>query len=226
MIRDIIRRSIRRIIYGTPIQRWLGFGRSSLSGEDWNKQLSGRLKSYLGGTISIEARNMAVLTLLRTVHPSVSRVLDVGCASGSLLRSTMVRELDYTGIDISSVAIEEARRLSPEGKFLVAQLQDYNPETTYDAIIFSEVLYYLPVEEAISEFNRYAGFLSDNGQIVVSMKRDPKSESIMQAIAARSSWISGLLIQEKADGPGWRITSNAARPAFLIGVFRPEVGAM
>ncbi len=216
-----IRRALRQFMYTTPVHRWMGRGTSRLSAEDWNQQLSGPLKSYLGGTISVETRNAAVLTLLRIKHPSMVSALDVGCASGSMVRSPGADFLDYTGVDISSVAIDEARRLSPGSRFHVAELQQYVPERGYDAIIFSEVLYYLSVADALSEYTRYSAALAANGIVAVSMKHDPKSQRIMQAISRQSTWLAGLLFQEKADGPGWRISTDAMRPGYLVGLFRP-----
>jgi trans-aconitate methyltransferase len=218
---DSIRRSIRRVVYRTPIHRWLGFGNAHLDKTYWDQQLSGPLKSYLGGTISAEIRNMAVLTLLRVAHPSMTSLLDVGCASGSLVRCPGARGLDYTGIDISDVAINEALRLSPSHRFQTAQLQGYLLDRNYDAILFSEVLYYLSVDDALSEYHRYAAALVSGGLVVVSMKHDPKSESIMQAISRQSTWVAGLLAQEKADGPSWSVSASSRRPAYLIGLFRP-----
>jgi 2-polyprenyl-3-methyl-5-hydroxy-6-metoxy-1,4-benzoquinol methylase len=199
----------------------MGISTTQLGGEDWDRQLSGPLKSYLGGTISVEARNMAVLTLLRIKHPLMESVLDVGCASGSFARSPGAEALDYTGIDISTVAINEGCRLSPSRRFQVAQLQEYVPDRSYDTIIFSEVLYYLSVNDAVLEHRRYSASLAADGIVVVSMKHDPKSESIMQAISRQSTWLTGLLFQEAADGPSWRIRPDAKRPAYLIGLFRP-----
>jgi trans-aconitate methyltransferase len=101
-------------------------------------------------------------------------------------------------------------------------LEDHRPDRSYDIIIFNEVLYYLVVENAVREFHRYAAYLEAGGLIAVSMKHDPKAGSIMRAIAAEVTWVSGLLTQEKMDGPGWRIRMDAARPAYLIGIFRPD----
>ena len=70
-MKSSIRRGIRHFIYATPVHRWMGLGAAQLGGGDWDRQLAGPLKSYLGGTISVEARNMAVLTLLRIRHPSM-----------------------------------------------------------------------------------------------------------------------------------------------------------
>ena len=220
-MKNNIRRSLRRFIYATPIHKWMRLGTTQLVGEDWDRQLSGPLKSYLGGTISVEGRNMALMTLLRIKHPLMASVLDVGCASGSFARSPGAETLDYTGIDISAVAITEGRCLSPRSQFHVAQLQEYVPDRSYDAIIFSEVLYYLSVDDAVSECRRYSASVAADGVVAISVKHDPKSESIMHAIARQFTWLTGIIFQEVADGPSWRIRHDAKRPAYLIGLFRP-----
>ena len=221
-MKDNIRRVWRRVVYATPIHRWLGLGKARFDGLYWDQQLSGAFSNYLGGTISVEARNALVLSLLRIVHPSTSHILDVGCASGSLARSPGAEGLNYVGVDISAATIEEARRLSPDCRFQAARLEEYMPDRAYDAVIFSEVLYYLAVADAVREYRRYAAFLAVGGLVVISMKHDPKSERIMQAIAKESRWITGMLTQEKAEAPGWGIRWDSARPAYLIGIFRPS----
>ena len=56
--------------------------------------------------------------LPRVLRPGI-RVLDVGCACGgfyNILR-TLEPRIDYTGVDVSDLLIEEARRCYPDGRF-------------------------------------------------------------------------------------------------------------
>lgn len=91
-MKDSIRKIWRHVVYATPLHRWLGLGKARLDGLYWDQQLSGVFSSYLGGTVSVEARNALVLSLLRIVYPSASQLLDIGCASGSLARSASLTD--------------------------------------------------------------------------------------------------------------------------------------
>ena len=56
--------------------------------------------------------------LPRVLRPGMS-VLDIGCACGgfyNILR-TLEPNIDYTGVDVVQVLIDEARRLYPDGRF-------------------------------------------------------------------------------------------------------------
>ena len=79
----------------------------------------------------------------RTKASGARRVLDIGCGPGQfaeyLLRE--VSHLDYTGVDFSGVAIEQARRRAPAGRFVQGDLSaDGIAGLDYDLVIALEVL--------------------------------------------------------------------------------------
>ena len=92
-------------------------------------------------------------------------------------------------------------------------------DRNFDAVIFSEVLYYLDVDAGIQQVRRYAGFLQEGGVIIVSMKDDAKSARIFRDLKQALPWQTGILSQIKPSGPEYSIGRDSARPAFLIGVF-------
>ena len=57
----------------------------------------------------------------------------------------------------------------------------------WDAIVFSEVLPYLAVHEAIAEVRRYAKALSPEGIVAISMMNDSKEPSDLARVAPRVS---------------------------------------
>lgn len=215
-----IRSLIRALAYSTPLHRILRMGQAKFDQEYWNKQLSGPFKPYLGGTISVDVRNSIVLSLIANIMPHAGRLLDVGCASGSLFRAPNGHRFSYVGVDISDVAIEEGRKLSPEAEFHVARLEDFAPEGTQDVIVLNEVLYYLAVEGAHKAARKFAGYMAKNGLLIVSMKDDQKSRAIFSRVGKSLQWVNGILYQEKATtGPNFNIRKDAKRPAYMIGVF-------
>ena len=211
-----LRHSLRALAYRTPAHRWLGLGR--LEGYDkafWDKQLAGEWKPYLGGTISVEARNSLILALIRIYAPHAKSLLDMACASGSLYRTPGGETFDYTGVDISEVAVAEARQQSPNGKFHVSSIQDFTPAHRFDVIIFAEVFHYMTAQAAIAEVQRYA---KHGDLIVISMKQDPKSKAVFRDMPLK--WASGILYQEKIDGADFKVREDRKRPGYLVGVFR------
>jgi 2-polyprenyl-3-methyl-5-hydroxy-6-metoxy-1,4-benzoquinol methylase len=96
-------------------------------------------------------------------------VLEVGCGEGILLdhlnRSCVA---SYTGVDISSVAIDRARALSDDRTtFVCAPAEKYVPEGTHQVIVFTEVMEYF--DDPLAVVQRYEQFLADDGRVIISM---------------------------------------------------------
>ena len=211
---DLFRRAARKLVYGTTLGRMLdklrggGHRPDHATAAYWDRELQGQLRSYLGGTFSIDLRNAAVVQLVRHAGLLPSSLLDVGCAAGSLAKAfAPAMPGRYVGLDISRVAIEAAD--PAVGRFHVANLCDWHPEPEerFDAIVFQEVLYYLDPDQAVAEMSRYAGWLTANGVIVLSLKHDPKSE----AIAAEDPQQAGLGGGDRGAGAGGATALRSAR---------------
>jgi 2-polyprenyl-3-methyl-5-hydroxy-6-metoxy-1,4-benzoquinol methylase len=96
-------------------------------------------------------------------------ILDLGCGEGILrerLGSSSIER--YTGVDWSNEAVELARQRDNErAEFIPASIDEWIPDGRYDAIVFNEVLYYLP--QPLVTVARYARSLTDSGSMFVSM---------------------------------------------------------
>jgi 2-polyprenyl-3-methyl-5-hydroxy-6-metoxy-1,4-benzoquinol methylase len=99
-------------------------------------------------------------------------VLDVGCGHG-LLRNFLPQHAaqSYTGLDISKAALDAVPDPQPEERFICTDIEDWEPEGTYDAIVLSEVLYYLDDIEAV--LMKMSGCLHTRGVIIASIYRHP-----------------------------------------------------
>ncbi|RJP74567.1 MAG: class I SAM-dependent methyltransferase [Candidatus Zixiibacteriota bacterium] len=97
-------------------------------------------------------------------------LLDVGCGEG-LLQQRLGPEAyrRYVGIDLSTEAIRRAAARA-DGKtcFLRADAREYDPGVRFDAIVFTETLYYL--EDPGAELLRYRDFLEPGGLFLISMR--------------------------------------------------------
>ncbi|MGR7024931.1 class I SAM-dependent methyltransferase [Geodermatophilus sp. URMC 62] len=97
-----------------------------------------------------------------------STLLEVGCGEGILLEHLDRSRFDhYTGVDISSVAIDRARALEDHRvTFVCASAEDYVPERTHQLIVFNEVVEYF--DDPLDVVRRYEPFLAPDGRVVVS----------------------------------------------------------
>jgi predicted TPR repeat methyltransferase len=222
-----LRTAARHVIYATPLFRLTRFGAEPAHRTQayWDTALAGRLKPYLGGTLSIDLRNAVTARLVHTAAPQARSLLDVGCAAGTLgaiVRGAGIER--YVGFDISEFAIRHADRSL--GEFLVADLCSFEPKDgeRFDAIVFNEVLYYTDVEEAVRQLGRYAGFLAAEGVLVASLKNDPKCTAILRRAARDFVWTTGVLFQEHAESGRYAVRTDRERPAYLVGVLRPRAG--
>jgi 2-polyprenyl-3-methyl-5-hydroxy-6-metoxy-1,4-benzoquinol methylase len=119
----------------------------------------------------MEQTAATVANLIRYRLPQYPKVLDVGCAGGTLA-GELPPSVHYLGIDASESAIEAAQSLwgGDDILFAARDIREFDPVGDWDAIVFSEVLSYLTVQE--------------NLKIVAS---DPDLAAIERAVAALNS---------------------------------------
>jgi 2-polyprenyl-3-methyl-5-hydroxy-6-metoxy-1,4-benzoquinol methylase len=213
----------RRMVYrNTVLRRLAEQHTSTLDSADWDQHLASDKIKYLGGTVSIDARNSLIATLVRHYGSQRPAVLDVGCAGGSLAVSIDYEE--YLGTDISSVAIARARLhygALPQTQFQVSALEEFDlSNRAWDIIVLGEVLYYLSVEKAVEQVSRYANALTPCGLICISMKDDGKSHQILRLLHFLTLQ-EAILMQAKTEPEclDYRIRVNRERPAYLIAAF-------
>jgi 2-polyprenyl-3-methyl-5-hydroxy-6-metoxy-1,4-benzoquinol methylase len=173
----------------------------------------------LGDTITMDQTAATMANLIRYRLPEYPKVLDVGCAVGTLA-GELPPSVHYLGIDLSESAIELAQSVwgGDDILFEAHDIREFDPAGNWDAIVFSEVLSYLTVHEAIVEVRRYAKALSPEGILAISMMNDGKSRAIWRALRQEFRWIDGILWQQKEPWPSYRISGSRGRPGYLVGV--------
>jgi SAM-dependent methyltransferase len=171
-------------------------------------------------TITADQTAATVVNLIRYRLPEYPRVLDVGCAYGTLA-GELPPSVRYLGIDASETAVEAARSVwGGDNIFFAAHdIREFDPASNWDAIVFSEVLSSLAVHEAIAEVRRYAKALSPEGIVAISMMNDRKSRAIWRALRQEFRWIDGILWQRREPWPSYRIRANRVRSGYLVGCF-------
>jgi 2-polyprenyl-3-methyl-5-hydroxy-6-metoxy-1,4-benzoquinol methylase len=173
----------------------------------------------LGGTITVDQTAATVANLIRYRLPEYPKVLDVGCAGGTLA-GELPPSVHYLGIDASESDIEAAQSMwgSDDILFAAQDIRQFDPVGTWDAIVFSEVLSYMAAHEAIAEVRRYAKTLSPEGVVAISMMNDGKSRAIWRALREEFRWIDGILWQQKEPWPSSRISVSRGHRGYLVGV--------
>jgi SAM-dependent methyltransferase len=110
-------------------------------------------------------------------------ILDLGCGSGntgSELDGTSYR--DYSGIDISEVAVRKATLRSAasgradKNRYIRSDILTYVPKQTHDLILFRESICEIPLSMMKSTLDRYARHLTPGGVFVVYLSRDATSQ--------------------------------------------------
>jgi len=101
-------------------------------------------------------------------------ILDLGCGSGSTaneLDESSYR--DYTGVDISEVALDKARRRTEENgrgekcRFIQGDVMTYTPDKQFDVVLFRDSIYYIKRPRIKATLMRYAHWLKDSGVFIV-----------------------------------------------------------
>lgn len=98
------------------------------------------------------------------------RILEIGCGEGILQeRLDPARYSRYMGVDISAEAVSRATARAGDGKtaFLCADAAVWQPEGTFDLVVFNECLEYF--DDPLAVVRRYEPALAPGGAFLVSM---------------------------------------------------------
>jgi SAM-dependent methyltransferase len=113
------------------------------------------------------------------------RVLDLGCGPGSTgRRLDPSRYRSYVGVDVSQIAIEQAREKDrrSQNTYVQSDIMHYRPDDSYDVIVLGDSLYYIPPSEALGTLRRFAECLAAGGVVIVKMHDVPRYRSFFQLI--------------------------------------------
>ena len=155
-----------------------------------------------------QARLDTCIALLRR-HAAGGDLLEIGCGEGLLLQRLSPDDYrQFVGVDIATVAIQRATRLaSNRATFFVANMQRLELDQKFDAVIFTESIYY--VSRCDELLRRYARFLREHGVFVVSVFHNRGSPGIWDQIHG-------------AAVPIERATTNNAAGTWHCEVLRPR----
>ncbi len=99
-------------------------------------------------------------------------VLEIGCGYGREAKEILKRTNKYLGMDISEEMIKMAREQVPEGKFIVADIEDYIFPKNLDIIFSFASLLHSDKEHLKLILERAHEALNENGILYISLKYD------------------------------------------------------
>lgn len=143
----------------------------------WNKEWKSGAWTYME-TVPVERSRIAVIggVLIPMFANKNSSVLDIGCGEGSIADFlTDDQKHKYVGVDLAKEAIIAAKKArGPPLKFVHAAAHQFVPQHKFDAIVFSDVLYYVEHEKVLKQYETY---LNPRGIIIISIFH--QSEKLM-----------------------------------------------
>ena len=173
----------------------------------WDKEWKTGKWSYLEDVPSERAR-IAVIggVLIQQYAGANASVLDIGCGEGAIADFLNANQRQkYVGVDLSKEAIHlaKAKRGHPM-KFVHAAAHHFQPSHRFDAIVFSDVLYYVEHEKVINQYEQY---LNPGGIIIISIFHFTEKllyENIFQYARKALTYLDEIEIQgyttKKKDG--------------------------
>lgn len=115
---------------------------------EWNKVHRTR------GLDAFMARQLfAALEWVRSLNVPAPRVLEIGCGTG-WLGGEISRACGavVTGVDLSPLAIEQARATYPELEFISGDILDFGADRVFDVVVTADAVAHIPDQQRVIDF--------------------------------------------------------------------------
>src|SRR5688572_15444217 len=179
--------------------------------ELWNREFA------TGRWDSIEHTEGDVIYDFIQRYSASGSILDLGCGAGNTgceLRPESYRE--YTGVDISDVALAKAAERSRQcgrasmNRYAQADILTYVPDRKHEVILLRESIYYIPRSRIKATLVRYSSYLTENAVLIVRRHDPPVGARVLQLIGTAFKTVENRCVG--SSGP-------------VIVVFRPHTKA-
>ncbi len=98
-----------------------------------------------------------------------TKVLDLGCGNGRLLKAFLEKQIDYLGCDQEEKLIKIAQKNWPSNKFIVSNLEEI-PNEQFDYIFSIAVIHHIPSrEKRLKILKSLKKHLNNDGKIIISI---------------------------------------------------------
>lgn len=142
---------------------------------DWEATYASGRWDYLAG-IGEMPRYGVVSGYLHKLLPR-GRVLDAGCGEAILAGYLDLARYEYVGFDLSAIPIGRAQARGVPGRVFQSSIEEFVPPDgeKYDAIVFNEAIQMIATP--LETLDRYRGYLTADGFIIVSIFKNPVPEA-------------------------------------------------
>lgn len=107
--------------------------------------------------------------LLADVPPG-ARMLDLGCGTGRPISELLLkRGFLVTGVDEAEGLLALARQRYPEGRWVQANMESFEPDERYDAAVIWDSLFHLPREHHEPILRKVIGALRSGGRLMLTV---------------------------------------------------------
>ncbi len=118
-------------------------------------------------------------------------LLDLGCGTGLTFFNSQDVSMEYTGVDISDIAIDECKnryrsiKTNNVATFIAHDIESYTSDRKYDVILFKDTIYYLRKDKVLPILIKLSSLLRDmNSVFIVRIYRTEKLTHIINTIYA------------------------------------------
>jgi len=122
----------------------------------------------LYGFKDYQKESAAIATLLKKEHPEATTILDVACGTGEHDKYLSL-SYEVDGVDISSEFVLVASKKNPQGKYICADMIDFDLSTRYDVVLclFSSIGYLRTIENVATALRNFRRHLNADGIVIV-----------------------------------------------------------
>jgi len=114
-------------------------------------------------------------------------LLDLACGDGHITSMFANHFQHVVGVDASPTHLIEARKRVHNGTFYESLIEDFDPKTTFDTVLFLNVLEH--VIDPVAILRKVSTFLSENGVLIIHV---PNAEAINRKIAVSMGTLNTL----------------------------------
>lgn len=178
-------------------------------GQDWDKTYRDGRLAFLAGLR--EAARYGVVSAYVEHSLDGGSLLDLGCGPAILCRHlNRDRITRYVGVDVAASALEGVETGIADSRLVCADIAGYEPDGRFDAVVFNEVLSFVP--DPIGLLRRSRGWLSDHGVVIVSIYRKESrgTRKLIEAVEAEvgaSPWqvLDATRLSNTVKGVTWQM---------------------
>lgn len=144
-------------------------------------------EKYIRGDWSTLTDGSGELPVLTRNYLHEGDLLIMGCGGSSVLSAFGAGDLNSAlGVDLSPEAIRIASQYSSaKVAFEVADMTSFKPMRSFDVILFSESLYYIPADHQARLLRRLSDYLKPSGVYIATFAQPLRHRYILETIRQR-----------------------------------------